>query len=138
VGILILSQHVETGTVNRLIGDSARGLGYLLKDRVTDLEDFVDALKRVAGGGTAFDPKVLAELFTGAGADPLAPLTPREREVLALVAEGRANKGIAERLVLSEGAVQKYVSSIFTKLALPGGDEDHRRVLSVLTYLRAS
>jgi DNA-binding NarL/FixJ family response regulator len=138
VGILVLSQYVEAGTVNRLIGDSARGLGYLLKDRVTDIEDFVEALKRVAGGGTAFDPKVLAELFAVAGDDPLAPLTPREREVLALVAEGLANKGIAERLVLSEGTVQKYVSSIFTKLALPAGDEDHRRVLSVLTYLRAS
>jgi DNA-binding NarL/FixJ family response regulator len=137
VGILILSQFVEAGTVNRLIGQSATGLGYLLKDRITDLEDFVATLHRVAEGGSALDPKVLADLLgSGREVDPLQGLTQREREVLTLVAEGRTNKGIAERLAITEGAVQKHVTSIFAKLNLPAGDEDHRRILSVLTYLR--
>jgi DNA-binding NarL/FixJ family response regulator len=137
VGILILSQFVEAGTVNRLIGQSATGLGYLLKDRITDLEDFVATLHRVAEGGSALDPKVLADLLgSGREVDPLRGLTQREREVLTLVAEGRTNKGIAERLAITEGAVQKHVTSIFAKLNLPAGDEDHRRILSVLTYLR--
>jgi DNA-binding NarL/FixJ family response regulator len=137
VGILILSQFVEVGTVNRLITQSAEGLGYLLKDRLTELEDFVDTLHRVADGGSALDPKVLAELLAGTPAeDPLGMLTQREREVLALLAEGRTNRGIAERMVITEGSVQKYVTSVFAKLELPAGDEDHRRVLSVLTYLQ--
>jgi DNA-binding NarL/FixJ family response regulator len=138
VGILILSQFVEVGVVNRLVDQGAEGLGYLLKDRVTELEDFVAILHRVARGGSALDPKVLATLLDRAPAeDPLAALTQREREVLALVAEGRSNRGIAERMVITEGSVQKYVTSIFGKLGLPEGDADHRRVLSVLAYLRA-
>ena len=137
VGILILSQFVEVGIVNRLITQSAGGLGYLLKDRLTELEDFIATLHRVADGGSALDPKVLAELLSMAPAEePLAALTQREREVLALVAEGRTNRGIAEQMVITEGSVQKYVTSIFAKLGLPAGDADHRRVLSVLAYLQ--
>jgi DNA-binding NarL/FixJ family response regulator len=137
VGILILSQFVEVGIVNRLVTQSAEGLGYLLKDRLTELEDFIATLHRVADGGSALDPKVLAELLATAPVDePLAALTQREREVLALVAEGRTNRGIAERMVITEGSVQKYVTSIFGKLGLPAGDADHRRVLSVLAYLQ--
>jgi DNA-binding NarL/FixJ family response regulator len=137
VGILILSQFVEVGIVNRLITQSAEGLGYLLKDRLTELEDFIATLHRVADGGSALDPKVLAELLSMAPAEePLAALTQREREVLALVAEGRTNRGIAEQMVITEGSVQKYVTSIFAKLGLPAGDADHRRVLSVLAYLQ--
>ena len=137
VGILILSQFVEVGIVNRLITQSAEGLGYLLKDRLTELDDFVATLHRVADGGSALDPKVLEELLSSAPAeDPLAALAPREREVLALVAEGLTNHGIAERMVITEGSVQKYVTSIFGKLGLPAGDADHRRVLSVLAYLQ--
>jgi DNA-binding NarL/FixJ family response regulator len=137
VGVLILSQFVEVGTMNRLITQSAEGLGYVLKDRLTELEDFVATLHRVADGGSALDPKVLAELFQCAPAeDALAALTPREREVLALVAEGRTNRGVAERMAITEGSVQQYVTSIFGKLGLPAGEADHRRVLSVLAYLR--
>ena len=137
IGILILSQHVEVGIVNRLITQSAQGLGYLLKDRLTELDDFIATLHRVADGGSAIDPKVLAELLSSAPAEePLAALTQREREVLGLVAEGRTNHGIAERMVITEGSVQKYVTSIFAKLGLPAGDTDHRRVLSVLAYLQ--
>jgi DNA-binding NarL/FixJ family response regulator len=137
IGILILTQFLEIGTVNRLITQSAEGLGYLLKDRLTELDDFIATLHRVAAGGSALDPKLLAELFSSTPAhDPLAALAPREREVLALVAEGRTNRGIAERLVITEGSVQKYVTSIFAKLGLPAGDADHRRVLSVLAYLQ--
>jgi DNA-binding NarL/FixJ family response regulator len=137
VGILILSEFVEVGTVNRLITQSAEGLGYLLKDRVTELDDFVATLHRIADGGSALDPKVLAVLLSRAPAEePLAALTQREREVLALVAEGRTNRGIAERMVITEGSVQKYVTAIFAKLGLPAGDADHRRVLSVLAYLQ--
>ena len=137
VGILILTQYVEVGIVNRLITQSAEGLGYLLKDRLSELQDFIATLHRVADGGSALDPKVLAELLSSAPAeDPLAALAAREREVLALVAEGRTNRGIAERMVITEVSVQKYVTSIFGKLGLPEGDEDHRRVLSVLAYLR--
>jgi DNA-binding NarL/FixJ family response regulator len=137
MGILLLSQFVEAGTVNRLVEQSAEGLGYLLKDRVTELDEFVATLHRVAEGGSALDPKVLAALLEGPPADDaLAALTQREREVLALLAEGRTNRGIAERMVITEGSVQKYVTSIFGKLGLPAGDADHRRVLSVLAYLR--
>jgi DNA-binding NarL/FixJ family response regulator len=136
VGILILSQFLEVGAVNRLVAQSAEGLGYLLKDRLTELADFVDTLHRLAAGGSAIDPKVLADLLNSAPArGPLDALTQREREVLALVAEGRTNHGIAQRMVITEGSVQKYVTAIFSKLGLPAGDEDHRRVLSVLTYL---
>jgi DNA-binding NarL/FixJ family response regulator len=138
VAVLIISQFVEAGTVNRLIGQSAKGLGYLLKDRITDLDEFVTSLRRVAEGGSALDPKILAHLLrSDRDEDPLAALTPREREVLALVAEGRSNRGIAERLTITEGAVQKHVTAIFAKLELPAGDEDHRRVLSVLRYLQS-
>jgi DNA-binding NarL/FixJ family response regulator len=137
VGILILSQFVEVGVVNRLITQSAEGLGYLLKDRLTDLEDLIATLDRVADGGSALDPKVLAALLSRTPAEGrLAALTPREREVLTFVAEGRTNHGIAERMVITEGSVQKYVTSIFAKLALPAGDADHRRVLAVLEYLQ--
>jgi DNA-binding NarL/FixJ family response regulator len=139
VGILILSQYVEVGIATRLLSESAAGIGYLLKDRVTNLEDFTAALRRVAEGGSALDPQVVSQLLTkgrGAG-DPLNSLTPREREVLELVAEGRSNKGIGERLVITERAVQKHVTSIFMKLDLPQSDDDHRRILAVLAYVRA-
>ena len=137
MGILLLSQFVEAGTVNRLVEQGAEGLGYLLKDRVTELDEFVATLHRVAERGSALDPKVLAALLESPPAeDALAVLTQREREVLALVAEGRTNRGIAERMVITEGSVQKYVTSIFGKLGLPASDADHRRVLSVLAYLQ--
>ena len=121
VGILILSQHVEVGIATRLLSESAAGIGYLLKDRVTNLDDFTAALRRVAEGGSALDPQVVSQMLTkGRSADdPLNRLTPREREVLELVAEGRSNKGIGERLVITERAVQKHVTSIFMKLGLP-------------------
>ena len=137
VGILILSQHVEVGIATRLLSESAAGIGYLLKDRVTNLEDFTAALRRVAEGGSALDPQVVSQLLTrGRGADdPLSLLTPREREVIELVAEGRSNKGIGERLVITERAVQKHVTSIFMKLDLQQSDDDHRRILAVLAYM---
>ena len=139
VGILILSQYVEVGIATRLLSESAAGIGYLLKDRVTNLEDFTAALRRVAEGGSALDPQVVSQLLTkGRDADdPLNSLTRREHEVLALVAEGRSNKGIGERLVITERAVQKHVTSIFMKLNLPQSDDDHRRILAVLAYVRA-
>ncbi len=138
VGILILSQYVEVGIATRLLSESAAGIGYLLKDRVTNLEDFTAALRRVAEGGSALDPQVVSQLLTkGRGADdPLNSLTPREREVIELVAEGRSNKGIGERLVITERAVQKHVTSIFMKLDLPQSADDHRRILAVLAYVR--
>ena len=138
VGILILSQYVEVGIATRLLSESAAGIGYLLKDRVTNLEDFTAALRRVAEGGSALDPQVVSQLLTkGRDADdPLNSLTPREHEVLTLVAEGRSNKGIGERLVITERAVQKHVTSIFMKLNLPQSDDDHRRILAVLAYVR--
>jgi DNA-binding NarL/FixJ family response regulator len=138
VGILILSQYVEVGIATRLLSESAAGIGYLLKDRVTNLEDFTAALRRVAEGGSALDPQVVSQLLTkGRGVDdPLNSLTPREREVIELVAEGRSNKGIGERLVITERAVQKHVTSIFMKLDLPQSDDDHRRILAVLAYVR--
>jgi len=139
VGILILSQHVEVGIATRLLSESAAGIGYLLKDRVTNLEDFTAALRRVAEGGSVLDPQVVSQLLTKArGADdPLNLLTPREREVIELVAEGRSNKGIGERLVITERAVQKHVTSIFMKLDLQQSDDDHRRILAVLAYMRS-
>ena len=138
VGILILSQHVEVGVATRLLAESAAGIGYLLKDRVTNFEDFTAALRRVARGGSVLDPKVVSQLLSGGGEDdPLAELTPREREVIALVAEGRSNKGIGQRLFITERAVQKHVTSIFMKLDLPQSDDDHRRILAVLAYVRS-
>lgn len=139
VGIMILSQYVEVGIATRLLAESPAGLGYLLKDRVTDLEDFTAALRRIAAGGSALDPDVVSQLLThGRKADdPINTLTPRERQVIELVAEGRSNKGIGERLVITERAVQKHVTAIFAKLGLPQSDDDHRRILAVLAYVRS-
>jgi DNA-binding NarL/FixJ family response regulator len=135
--VLVLSQYVEVSYAQDLLADRAGAVGYLLKDRVADIADFLEALDRVAAGGTVLDPEVVAQLLVQRRAqDPLAPLTAREREVLALMAEGRSNTAIARLLVVSEGAVEKHVRNIFTKLNLPPDDEQHRRVLAVLTYLR--
>jgi DNA-binding NarL/FixJ family response regulator len=137
-GVLVLSQYVEPGYAMELLSESAEGVGYLLKDRVSDVNDFVAAVKRVAEGGSALDPTVVSQLVGRRRRDdPLAELTPREREVLELMAEGRSNAGIAERLVITERAVEKHVTSIFGKLRLPPAAEDHRRVLAVLAYLRS-
>jgi DNA-binding NarL/FixJ family response regulator len=137
-GVLVLSQYVEEGYALELVGDSAGSVGYLLKDRVADVERFVDAVKRVAEGGSALDPEVVAQLVGRARReDPLQELTPREREVLELMAEGRSNTAIAAQLVVTERAVEKHVTSIFGKLGLPPAPKDHRRVLAVLTFLRA-
>ena len=134
--VLIVSQYVEQTYAAELLADGRGGVGYLLKDRVADVGDFVDAVRRVAAGGTAMDPEVVAELVARRrGAGPLEELTPREREVLALMAEGRSNAAIARTLVVTPGAVEKHVGSIFGKLRLPASDADHRRVLAVLTYL---
>ena len=134
-GILLLSAFVELETAVDLLRDGRR-IGYLLKGRVMDAADLVDALQRIARGGSVIDPALVTELVTGRGAsDPLEALTPREREVLALMAEGRSNSGIASRLTVTEGAVEKHVRSILAKLRLPATDDDHRRVLAVLTYL---
>ena len=138
VGIVILSQHVGFGEAMRVLAERPAGLGYLLKDRVTDVEDFVRTLRHVAGGGTALDPQVVSGLLASTRDDgPLASLTPREREVLSLIAEGRSNKGIGERLDVSPGVVQKHVSSLFAKLELPAREDDDRRILAVLAFLRA-
>ena len=135
VGVLVLSQYVEERYAAELLAvRAAGGVGYLLKDRVADVGDFIDALQRVAGGGSAIDPEVVAQLLTRRG-DPLTPLTAREREVLALMAEGRSNAAIAAALVVGPGAVEKHVNSIFMKLGLAPADSDHRRVRAVLTYL---
>jgi DNA-binding NarL/FixJ family response regulator len=137
-GVLVLSQYVEEGYALDLVGDSAGGVGYLLKDRVADVERFVDSVRRVADGGSALDPEVVSQLVGRARRDdPLAELTPREREVLGLMAEGRSNNAIAEQLVVTERAVEKHVTSIFGKLELTPAPEDHRRVLAVLAFLRA-
>jgi len=135
-GVLVFSQYIETRYTARLLEGGAAGVGYLLKDRVADVAEFADALARVAAGGTALDPEVVGQLL-GAGrhARGLAGLTPREREVLALMAEGRSNAGIAAALVISGGAVEKHVASIFGKLGLPPSEGDNRRVLAVLRYL---
>ncbi len=134
--ILVLSQYVEVSYADDLLADRRGGIGYLLKDRVADITDFLDALCRVAGGGTVLDPEVVAQLVVRRGPDPIHGLTAREREVLGLMAEGRSNTSIARSLVVSEGAVEKHVRSIFTKLDLPPDEEQHRRVLAVLAYLR--
>jgi DNA-binding NarL/FixJ family response regulator/class 3 adenylate cyclase len=137
VGVLVLSQYVEPGYALELLAESAEGVGYLLKDRVSDVDEFAGAVRRVAEGGSALDPSVVQTLVgRRRKADPLDELTPREREVLELMAEGRSNQAIAERLFITLRAVEKHVTSIFTKLRLPATAEDHRRVLAVLTYLR--
>jgi DNA-binding NarL/FixJ family response regulator len=134
--ILVLSQYVERQYATELLADRAGGIGYLLKDRVGDIREFMDALRRVARGGTALDPEVVAQLMVrNVVDDPLSALTPREREVLAAMAEGRTNLGIATLLGITEGATEKHISSIFGKLELPDSQNDHRRVLAVLTYL---
>ncbi|MFJ6995619.1 LuxR C-terminal-related transcriptional regulator [Streptomyces sp. NPDC003090] len=138
VGVLVLSQYVEERYATELLAGSSRGVGYLLKDRVADVRDFVDAVVRVARGGTALDPEVVAQLLgRSRRQDVLAGLTPREREVLGLMAEGRTNSAIARQLVVSDGAVEKHVSNIFLKLGLSPSEGDHRRVLAVLTYLNS-
>lgn len=135
VGVLVLSQYVEARYATELLSvRTSGGVGYLLKDRVADVAEFVDALQRVAQGGSAIDPEVVAQLLTRK-ADPLGSLTARERDVLALMAEGRSNPAIASALVVGPGAVEKHVNSIFMKLGLAPTDTDHRRVLAVLTYL---
>lgn len=137
--ILIVSQYVEETYATELLADGQGGVGYLLKDRIADVREFVDAVERVAGGGTAMDPEVVAQLVTRRGNDgPLEQLTPREGEVLKLMAEGRSNGAIAAALVVTEGAVEKHISNIFGKLSLPPSDTDHRRVLAVLAYLQGS
>jgi DNA-binding NarL/FixJ family response regulator len=137
-GVLVLSQYIETRYAARLLAGNASGVGYLLKDRVADVAEFADALARVAAGGTALDPEVVGQLL-GAGrhAHGLAALTPREREVLSLMAEGRSNAGIAATLVISAGVVEKHVASIFGKLGLPPAEGDNRRVLAVLRFLES-
>jgi DNA-binding NarL/FixJ family response regulator len=136
--VLVLSQYVERQYASELLADGAGGVGYLLKDRVADVREFVDALRRVAGGGTALDPEVVAQLMVRRRRDDrLAELTPREREVLEAMAEGRTNAGIAAKLTITEGAAEKHISSIFGKLDLPDSASDHRRVLAVLAYLGA-
>ncbi|MGV4927631.1 response regulator transcription factor (plasmid) [Streptomyces sp. BHT-5-2] len=136
--VLVLSQHVETLYARELLADGTGGIGYLLKDRVFSDDEFVDALHRIAGGGTAMDPEVISRLVTGSSRDqPLDRLTPREAEVLTLMAEGRSNAAIATALFLSPSAVTKHIASIFGKLGLTASQEDNRRVLAVLTYLSA-
>ncbi|HVM68338.1 MAG TPA: response regulator [Gaiellaceae bacterium] len=138
VGVLVLSQYVEPAYALELLGESAEGVGYLLKDRVSDFDEFAAAVRRVAEGGSALDPAVVDQLVGRRRRDdPLADLTAREREVLELMAQGRSNQAIAERLVVTLRAVEKHVTSIFNKLRLPASTEDHRRVLAVLTYLRS-
>ncbi|GAA5048776.1 DNA-binding NarL/FixJ family response regulator [Thermocatellispora tengchongensis] len=137
--VLVLSQHVEQLYARELLADGSGAVGYLLKDRVFNSEQFVDALRRVAGGGTAMDPEVIAKLLaSNARNQPLARLTPREREVLELMAEGRSNAAISQRLFLSDSAVGKHTASIFAKLDLAPSDDDNRRVLAVLAYLNAT
>jgi DNA-binding NarL/FixJ family response regulator len=133
--VLVLSQYVERLYARELLADGAGAVGYLLKDRVFDAAQFVDAVRRVAGGGTAMDPEVIAKLLARGASEPLGMLTPREREVLGLMAEGRSNAAIAAKLVVTERAVAKHTSNIFTKLDLPPSDDDNRRVLAVLAYL---
>jgi DNA-binding NarL/FixJ family response regulator len=136
IGILVLSQYVEETYASELVATDTAGLGYLLKDRVADVGEFLDAVGRVGSGGTALDPEVVAQLLARSRRrDPLARLSPREREVLGLMAEGRTNSAIARELVVSDGAVEKHVSNIFTKLDLPPTEHDHRRVLAVLRWL---
>jgi DNA-binding NarL/FixJ family response regulator len=137
VGVLVFSQYVETRYAAELLAGSARGVGYLLKDRVADVRDFVDALTRVANGGTALDPEVVSQLLGASRRDNVAKLTPRERDVLERMAEGLSNAGIAAALVISDRAVEKHVASIFTKFGMPPSESENRRVLAVLRYLQS-
>ncbi|MHB8242397.1 MAG: LuxR C-terminal-related transcriptional regulator [Solirubrobacteraceae bacterium] len=141
LGVLVLSQYVETAYASELIGEETAGIGYLLKERVGDVRAFLDALRRVAAGGTVLDRQVVAELLAprdGVRQEALAGLTAREQQVLALMAEGRSNAAIAESLVVTAGAVEKHITNIFAKLDLGACDDDHRRVLAVLAYLRVA
>src|SRR3954452_9633422 len=138
-GVLVLSQYVEEGYVMELLGERADGVGYLLKDRVTDIERFVEAVRRVAGGGSALDPEVVSHMLgRRRREDPLDDLTPREREVLALMAEGYSNAAIAAKLVVTDRAVEKHVTNVFAKLGFGSEPEYHRRVLAVLTFVRSN
>jgi DNA-binding NarL/FixJ family response regulator len=138
VAVLVLSQYVEVGLALQLLSDSAERVGYLLKDRISDVRDFTDAVRRVAGGGSAIDPTIVSALLRRRRADdPLSGLTPREREVLELMASGTSNQGIADKLVITLRAAEKYVSSIFDKLGIPSTRNESRRVLAVLLYLRS-
>jgi DNA-binding NarL/FixJ family response regulator len=138
VGVLVLSQYVDLGLAMKLLADSAEGVGYLLKDRISDVEEFVGAVRRVGSGGSAVDPIIVSTLLSRRRSDdPLDELTPREREVLELMATGSSNQGIADKLVITLRAVEKYVSSIFGKLGLPSTGSESRRVLAVLLYLRS-
>jgi DNA-binding NarL/FixJ family response regulator len=137
-GVLVLSQHIEEAYVMELLGESAEGVGYLLKDRVADIDRFIEAVERVAHGGSALDPEVVSHMLgRRRREDPLSDLTPREREVLGLMAEGRSNHAIAEQLVVTERAVEKHVTNIFGKLGFTSAPNDHRRVLAVLAYVRS-
>jgi DNA-binding NarL/FixJ family response regulator len=137
IGILILSQYVEVGVATRLLAESPEGLGYVLKDRVADVDEFTGTLGRVADGGSALDPQIVSQLLTAEHRNgPLATLTPREREVLELIAEGRSNPSIAEHMGITLRSTEKHVSSIFAKLELPADGGEHRRVLAVLRFLR--
>jgi DNA-binding NarL/FixJ family response regulator len=137
MGVVLLSQHVEVGVATQVLAEAPQRLGYLLKERVTDAAEFAGSLRRVARGGTALDPQVVSGLLRDPGNHgPLRSLSPRERDVLELVAEGRSNKAISECLVITQGAVQKHVSTIFSKLGLPAGEDDDRRILAVLTFMR--
>jgi DNA-binding NarL/FixJ family response regulator len=137
IGVLVLSQWVEERYATELIAGRPHGVGYLLKDRVADVAEFLDALRRVASGGSALDPEVVAQLLARSR-HPLGGLTPRERDVLALMAEGRSNSAIAQSLVVGGGAVEKHINNIFMKLGLAPADQDHRRVLAVLRYLNGA
>jgi len=138
VGVLVLSQYVEPSYAMELIADDAEGVGYLLKDRIPDVDEFRSSVRRVAEGGSALDPAIVTQLVgRRRGDEPLMTLTPREREVLELMAEGRSNQSIAQKLVVTERAVEKHVTNIFGKLRLPATPEDHRRVLAVLAFLRS-
>jgi DNA-binding NarL/FixJ family response regulator len=137
-GVLVLSQYVEEGYAMELLGENAEGVGYLLKDRVADVDRFLEAVRRVADGGSALDPEVVSHMLGRRRRDdPLSELTPREREVLELMAEGRSNSAIAEHLVVTDRAVEKHVTNIFGKLGLANTPDDHRRVLAVLAYIQA-
>lgn len=137
IGVLMLSQYVEERYVNTLLEQGAAGVGYLLKDRISEVERFTDAIRQVAAGGSVLDPEVVAHMLGNRGnGGPIAKLNEREREVLAMMAEGKTNRAISKTLFMSERAVERHVTAIFTKLALPVTDEDHRRVLAVLAYLQ--
>ncbi|MEU0089515.1 response regulator transcription factor [Kribbella sp. NPDC006257] len=138
IGVLVLSQYVEERYASELIGNNPGGVGYLLKDRVGDVDQFIDGLRRVAAGGAALDPEVISQLLVRSRkADPLAVLSPREQDVLRAMAEGRSNTGIAKQLVVGEGAIEKHISNIFAKLGLAAADGEHRRVLAVLKFLES-